>query len=207
MPAATAQQKTTLTMGCDMRLAAKAIVLAVALTDVSSVAMAQDTTFNVSGTWSLGGTLDGQLSINTTTGILDSGSLTIAGEPYGPVVFNVTSASLADITQGYFGVDAQTNGSDSLVLNFGCGTAACKGLAAGLAGYSGSDLGTQSSVYLVDPASVGPPVLDHLTSGGTVSYAAPEIDPNSAASGLALLVGGLLVLRGRKQLLVAPAAH
>jgi len=28
---------------------------------------------------------------------------------------------------------------------------------------------------------------------------APEIDPTSAASGLALLVGGLLVLRGRKQ--------
>jgi hypothetical protein len=31
------------------------------------------------------------------------------------------------------------------------------------------------------------------------AIAAPEIDPTSAASGLALLVGGLLVLRGRKQ--------
>lgn len=29
---------------------------------------------------------------------------------------------------------------------------------------------------------------------------APEIDPASAASGLALLVGGVLVLRGRKPL-------
>jgi hypothetical protein len=33
--------------------------------------------------------------------------------------------------------------------------------------------------------------------------AAPEINPTSAASGLALLVGGLLVLRGRKQRVVA----
>jgi hypothetical protein len=33
--------------------------------------------------------------------------------------------------------------------------------------------------------------------------AAPEMDPTSAASGFALLVGGLLVLRGRKQQVVA----
>jgi hypothetical protein len=38
------------------------------------------------------------------------------------------------------------------------------------------------------------------TSFGTFTATqAPEIDPTSAASGLALLVGGLLVLRGRKQ--------
>lgn len=41
-----------------------------------------------------------------------------------------------------------------------------------------------------------------VTSTGGV-MAAPEIDPSSAASGIALLVGGLLVLRGRKQPLVA----
>lgn len=32
----------------------------------------------------------------------------------------------------------------------------------------------------------------------TISYAAPEIDPTSAVSGLTLLLGGLMVLRGRR---------
>jgi LPXTG-motif cell wall-anchored protein len=36
-------------------------------------------------------------------------------------------------------------------------------------------------------------------AGPASPTAAPEIDPTSAASGLVLLVGGLLVLRGRKQ--------
>jgi LPXTG-motif cell wall-anchored protein len=35
--------------------------------------------------------------------------------------------------------------------------------------------------------------------GAFTATQAPEIDPTSVASGLALLVGGLLVLRGRKQ--------
>jgi hypothetical protein len=33
---------------------------------------------------------------------------------------------------------------------------------------------------------------------GQISYAAPEIDPTSAASGLTLLLGGVMVLRGRR---------
>jgi LPXTG-motif cell wall-anchored protein len=37
----------------------------------------------------------------------------------------------------------------------------------------------------------------------TSATPAPEIDPASAAGGLALLVGGLLVLRGRKRHIVA----
>ncbi len=41
-----------------------------------------------------------------------------------------------------------------------------------------------------------------VASSGT-SIAAPEIDPASAASGLVLLIGGLVVLRGRKQQLIA----
>ncbi len=44
--------------------------------------------------------------------------------------------------------------------------------------------------------------LNNSADISTIKYTAyaPEIDPNSAASGLALLVGGLLVLRGRKKL-------
>jgi hypothetical protein len=36
------------------------------------------------------------------------------------------------------------------------------------------------------------------TAPSIAPTAAPEIDPTSAASGLALLLGGLAVLRGRK---------
>lgn len=45
---------------------------------------------------------------------------------------------------------------------------------------------------------VGPDVF-----GTAAVTAAPEIDATAAASGLALLIGGLLVLRGRRQQLVA----
>ncbi len=48
--------------------------------------------------------------------------------------------------------------------------------------------------------------VSHATSGSpgvwspaTTLNAAPEIDPSSAASGLVVLVGGLLVFRGRRQ--------
>jgi hypothetical protein len=37
-----------------------------------------------------------------------------------------------------------------------------------------------------------------VASAGVVTFQAPEIDPTSAASGLTLLLGTLVVLRGRR---------
>jgi hypothetical protein len=41
-------------------------------------------------------------------------------------------------------------------------------------------------------------ILVGSVNGVCVSQSAPEIDPSSAASGLALLLGGLLVVRSRR---------
>ncbi len=72
-----------------------------------------------------------------------------------------------------------------------------QGLTANLSG--GNDGGLASHV-LFNPTGTSGNVLQ--TSSGDAGFtvtAAPEIDPASAAGGLALLVGGLVVLRGRKQ--------
>jgi hypothetical protein len=74
------------------------------------------------------------------------------------------------------------------------GTEAGPGEAWGFYTDEGFQAGTPEN-YLVDALAVSP--------GDDDAVAAPEIDPSSAASGVALLVGVLLVLRGRKRSLSA----
>jgi predicted RNA methylase len=49
------------------------------------------------------------------------------------------------------------------------------------------------------PSSENPSAADNLVDIQVDSVSAPEIDPASAASGLTLLAGALLVLRGRRR--------
>jgi hypothetical protein len=64
----------------------------------------------------------------------------------------------------------------------------------------------QSSAYLLETSVTAPDISKILLGGynqgaqiGAIeAVRAPEIDPTSAASGLTLLLGGLLVLRGRR---------
>jgi hypothetical protein len=60
---------------------------------------------------------------------------------------------------------------------------------------------TVTGAYFAPPSYWGGGWTGGGTSGGTGGssgqFAAPEIDPSSAVSALTLLVGGLVVLRGR----------
>jgi hypothetical protein len=53
------------------------------------------------------------------------------------------------------------------------------------------------------PNPSGPFITDSVTYSFAPPAAAPELDPGSAASGLTLLLGGLMVLRGRRKQPVA----
>lgn len=68
----------------------------------------------------------------------------------------------------------------------GAATLEAAAFSAALGGYVGSNV----SVFTADPINKSQEFL--------VVNAAPEIDPTSAASGLTLLLGGLMVLRGRR---------
>jgi hypothetical protein len=46
----------------------------------------------------------------------------------------------------------------------------------------------------------------HPTGGQTGEYGAPEIDPKIASAGIVLLVGGLLVLTGRRRAASSPTS-
>src|SRR5450756_14004 len=60
---------------------AKVWLTAIAMASMTCAARAQDTQFDVTGQFAGGGTLSGELTINTLTGTVDSGSLTVAGLP------------------------------------------------------------------------------------------------------------------------------
>jgi hypothetical protein len=57
---------------------------------------------------------------------------------------------------------------------------------------------------VVNSAHVG--TLDYTITSLTPAVAAPEIDPTSMASGLTLLLGGLVALRGRRSVTLNNAA-
>jgi hypothetical protein len=65
------------------------------------------------------------------------------------------------------------------------------------------DLGAPGQPTIYDIVHTGGDETSNASSDHagvwTSHVAAPEIDPASAASGLALLLGGLVVLRGRKR--------
>jgi hypothetical protein len=71
------------------------------------------------------------------------------------------------------------------------------GLYFGVAGHPGENLYYEDGSYYSQPANVTTYNYAGSFSAHQVAIAAPEMDPNSSAACLALLVGGLLVLRGR----------
>jgi hypothetical protein len=79
-------------------------------------------------------------------------------------------------------------------LDFDLSTDSVSGSISGPAGGPGVD--ETAAAYALD-------MVGTLTHQFTTPTAAPEIDPASAASMLTLLVGGLLVLRGRRLQLLA----
>jgi hypothetical protein len=54
--------------------------------------------------------------------------------------------------------------------------------------------------YVAANVSVFTPTAANPTQEFLVVHAAPEVDPTAAASGISLLLGGILVLRGRRKL-------
>lgn len=54
--------------------------------------------------------------------------------------------------------------------------------------------------YVASNVSVFTPSAANPTQEFLVVHAAPEVDPSAAASGISLLLGGVLVLRGRRKL-------
>jgi len=173
-------------------------MMAAAMTAIGSAALAQDTQFNVMGQFQGGGTLSGELMINTATGSIDSGSVTVAGlrafvssldgtytgmvvfgsEPGNGYSFEDLAATPLQISNGPYVFLAEPVTS--------------------LVGYIGGPLCAASPcTSSVDGVSS----FANLASGSIT--AGPEIAPVSTASGLTLLLGSLMVLRGRRSVVAA----
>jgi hypothetical protein len=71
------------------------------------------------------------------------------------------------------------------------------GLYFGVAGHAGENLFYDGVSYDSEPSNLAYVDYAGSFSAHQVAVQAPEMDPNSAAGGLALLIGGVLVLRGR----------
>jgi hypothetical protein len=183
---------------------------AAVMTAIESAAIAQDTQFNVMGQFQGGGTFSGDLMINTVTGSFDSASVTVASLPN----INVSLIPYLPLSLATFDGTYAGSGSASYagVLTyeelFGAGAVLTLfEPVSSLVGYSGGNLavgfpvdGTPIYGYL----GFGIPTnTAHQMSGGSLIIsgsvtAVPEIDSASAAGGLTLLLGSMLVLRGRR---------
>jgi hypothetical protein len=208
-------------------------LVAAAMTGIGPAAMAQDTQFNYVGQFVGGGTINGALFINTATGALDSGSVLVAGLPTalavldgaympsgGPffpqmnemiLLTNPTSPD-AIFTQISGGVVLQATtgngiriGPATLTLIRYPGQPLCfsdcpTGVTyfAGLFGAGGGNTFGDPGVV---PSETGGIALN-FASGSSITPA-PEIDVASATTGLTLLLGSLMVLRGRRSAVVA----
>lgn len=179
-------------------------MMTAALGSAWSLATAQET-FNVNFTVG-GDNVTGFITTDVSTGALG--------------VTDITNYSLTDSLEGVsvnMTADGFTSGpyptglvitGNQLEFDFAnpVASAALFGVCCGptinlAAGSASSFLGGSMIVVPFGGAIVGPYLAhDALTILGTApaTTAAPEIDPASAASGLALLVGGLVVLRGRR---------
>lgn len=173
------------------------LLIALILSIFCAPVLAQDSLFNLTGTFADGGTVTGSFMVDTTTGALDSGSVTIAD----------VGASLASYDGLYAPVGGQwyanqtgaidfvkANTTESFMVSLPGGSV-YRGQ--GLIGYNGQ---TITGAGLDDGAGI----VDTLLSGSIVdppnvsaSVSAPEINANQAAGALTLLAGGLLVLCGK----------
>jgi hypothetical protein len=179
--------------------------IAAAMTGIGSAAMAQETQFNIMGTFYGGGTFSGELMFSSLTtdheppgfasgGSFDSGMITVAGLP--------TATSSLD---GVYvkGRTLQFPDINIALVNTGPVQATFR-LFLGILPLQGSlPLGVSFNDNETTDISAPQTGLGVSFLSGTISVAAPEIDAASAASGLTLLLGGLMVLRGRRSGVVA----
>jgi len=184
-------------------------LMAGAMTGIASAAIAQDTQFNIMGQFQGGGTLSGELMINTTTGSFDSASVTVAGLPN----TNVSEAPdfplfLATFDGTYVGAGSEPYLGVGTYeqLDGAPPTGALLTISepvSSLVGYAGGPV-VQSGLAFEIPVENTAHLLvgDETIISGSIT-AAPEIDPASAASGLTLLLGSLMVRRGRRSGVVA----
>jgi hypothetical protein len=179
-------------------------VLAVILVGASGGVAAQvyDLNFKVSGEH-----ISGSITVGGETGILvepDIAAYAFSGT--GTIIFNLSGSSL--FCNGGGGCGLTANGS-TLQFDFGSSSVFedifncqnpgyCGFLSMNSAGVYGS--GNGAVTFDVSGQGSGQwAAAAGLTDLTLSAAAAPEIDPGSTATGLALLLGVLLVLRGRRQ--------
>lgn len=143
------------------------------------------------------GTFSGAATIDISTDTVVAATITTCCQPVGPTqfvfTFNTSSGSTPNFGSG-LDLEVLSFGASQapyLSLDFGLSSNTVSGFVSGVTeGVSGaSGLGsdfTTDMVGTLTPEFTTPPTT------------APEIDPASAASGLMLLLGSLLVLRGRR---------
>src|SRR5271166_6500449 len=171
-----------------MNTVAKWMVAVAATSAMGSAASAGDTfeTFAASGTFRSGNTLGGTLYVDVTTGTIETAALVVSGpNTLDDGVFSFGS------TLGTTGIGIQSSFTDSpagMILVFSPSALTSVG--------GGGILGNLAAEPYIDGVTL--PFNDPFLGGSLSAVAVPEIDPASTASGLALLVGGLVVLRGRR---------
>lgn len=166
-----------------------------------SHASAGDSLFTYAGTFSNGGTLTGSMLIDTATGALDSGSVTVSDGLYSGVYNAVGGVYWPDTSGTIEFVMAGTINAVQTLLP----TGSVYSGGSGLVGYTGQALcGACNDVtalvaggVIVADATSGE-IVDPPPTASLASASAPEINPGGTFTGLTLLVGWLLILRGRR---------
>jgi hypothetical protein len=117
--------------------------------------------------------------------------------------FGVVGTAAFDFTAVANSAPVQSCGSSSISFFSYLTSPACSSQGTSWLGeYS---FGTSTATFIISPlggpvsSSVGTSALLFPETGTFSTTETPEIDPASAASGLTLLLGSLMVLRGRKQ--------
>lgn len=119
-------------------------------------------------------------------------------------------SGVVDVYSGLNGTGTLLAALNLPVTTNGAGTAGCSGtnfcpyVATGIT-FSGTAesvnfSGTQNQIGFADIT------LGSATAGGAPPTSAPEIDPSSAGAGIALLLGGVMVVRGRRRSITTTAS-
>ena len=163
-----------------MRSSWMALFVAVAVLGlVAGVSRADTiTTFDASGTFQSGGTLSGTMTVDVTTGVVQSVNFTADSQNYTFIVVQIPNSS----DNGDFFLENRVTPSALPDLTFGLSDST-------LVGYSGGSIGSldQSANGYFSDVEFSSSDIDGLVSGN-FTVAAPL--PSSAWGGLALL-GGL----------------
>jgi hypothetical protein len=155
------------------------LLVAGALLSVSLIARADNyTTFDLNSSYIFGGTIDGTLTLDTTTDLFSSADLTVAGF-VGYQDGTLTNVGLQGEGIGEYGVNIFSSGSPFADLNLFLPTFT-------LAGYDGSPV--------VFPTNVTFLTFPNLYLAGTGTLEPASVTPEPG--GLLLLATGLLGLAG-----------